>query len=386
MDGAKYSLTWLHNGPSPNQMEFFHELGKRPEVRLRVLHCSPGFHTRPFSLGNPWLTEPDLAFDHKVLRGLDLRLGKSREFQINPEILSLVSRSLRNEVWLVGGYTIPTVQAAMWMLNFRKIPWILVSEPPNIRNSVRDFFRKFLLWPSCMGAKGVIVYGSRRRARYLSKFFPEEKIFVTPQYQNLSPLLSIPRETQPWKSDNHRSVRYFYAGRIEEYSGVDLLVRAFIRLAMKYPDVELEILGDGSQKACLERLVSEAVKPRVIFHGTVPREKVPGVFAGGDVFVHPNHGQGWGMVVNEALAAGMPVIASKAVGAAEELVVEGFNGFLLDSPKDEEGFYRKMEFFAEHRERLPEFSGNARKTAEKIDLAKGVTEFLGILDRLLQPV
>ena len=87
-----YSLTWLHNAPSPNQIEFFQQLGKTPGVRLRVLHCCAEFPTRPFPLGAPWLVE-DYAFEHRILSGLRLPLGQRREFYINPEVLRLISRS-----------------------------------------------------------------------------------------------------------------------------------------------------------------------------------------------------------------------------------------------------------------------------------------------------
>lgn len=363
-------------------MEFFQGLAKAPEVKLRVLHCCSYSDTRPFSLGNPWLAEPGLAFRHDVLKGFNLL--RRRDFYINPGIVGAVLTSSKRELWLAHGHTIPTIQTAMWLLNLRRIPWILVSEPPNLRTAFRDFVRDLLLLPCRMGAKGVIVYGSRRRARYFSRFFPSDRIFVTPQYQNLSPLLSIERDSASNGAQRGRPIRYFYAGRLEPYSGVDLLIRAFNRLALKYEDVELEILGGGSQRAYLERLVLEKIKPRVVFHGVVSRESVPAVFARGDIFVHPNHGQGWGMVVNEALAAGMPVIASKVIGAAEELVLDGANGFLLERPDDEDGFYQRMEFYAQSRNRLPEFIANARKTADRISLDKGVAEFLGILDQILQ--
>jgi glycosyltransferase involved in cell wall biosynthesis len=379
----RYTLTWLHNAPSPNQMEFFQELAKQPGVRLRVLHCSAVFNTRPFSLGDPWLQGSSLAFEHHILRGSNLRWGKYRELYINPEVLQEVFRSSPNEVWLVGGHTIPTMQMAMWALDVCNRPWVLVSEPPKIRNWLRDEIRDLLLLPGRLGARGVIAYGSPQKAAYFSRLFPPEKIFVTPQYQNLAPLRSTCRSLEAGSNGSRRPLCYFYAGQIEQYSGVDLVVRAFNRVAAKHPDVRLEVLGTGSLRPYVEGLVAESARPRVHFHGAIPRDKVPEVFSRGDVLVHANLGQGWGMAVNEGFAAGMPVIASRAVGAAESLVVSGVNGFLLDSPRDEEGFFQSMKFFADHRDRLPEFIENAWNTADSIRLDRGVAEFLAILDRLL---
>lgn len=374
-----YSLTWLHNAPSPNQMEFFQALAKCSGVRLRVLHCCGSFPTRPFSLGEPWLRE-ELAFEHHVLPGIPFRLGRRRELYVNPQILEWVADSRRDEIWLLGGHTIPTMQMAMWALTARRLPWILVSEPPKARAPFRDRVRDLLLAPVRLGARGAILYGSRTKGVYYHRLLPPDKVFVTPQYQNLAPLRSIPRDFS-----NGRGLCFFYAGQLEPHAGVDVVVKAFDQLARRHEDLRLELLGSGSERPRLGTLLSETVRPRVLFHGAVPRDRVPEMFARGDVFVNANQGQGWGMAINEALAAGMPVIASRAIGAAEALIQDGVNGFLLDSPQDEAGFLRQMEFFAVHRDRLRGFVDRARATADMISLENGVAEFLAILERLVGP-
>lgn len=382
---TKYQITWLHNEPSPNQMEFFQELSGSPQVRLRVLTCSASFSRRPFPLGKPWLAGNGYGFSYKVLKGFNLPLGSHREFYVNPEIVREIFRSSKNEIWIVGGYTLPTVQLAMWALKLRNLSWILVNEAPLVNSRFRDLVRHALLLPVQFGASGVLVYGSRNRAQFYSRFLPGMRVLNTAQYQNLAPLMALPKNSRALPGDPRRPIRYFYAGRLEKFSGVDLLIRAFNRLAREHPNVELEILGEGSQRHILEHMVADGIRPRVTFHGAVPRSEVPGIFARGDVFVHPNHAQGWGMVVNEALAAGMPVIASKTVGAAEELLIDGVNGFLLASPNDEAGYFERMRYFVEHRSSLPDFIHNARKTASGISLEKGVSEFLSDIDRLLSP-
>lgn len=379
----KYSLTWVHNEPSPNQMEFFQALAKHPDVRLRVLSFSSTFTRRPFPLGDPWLEEQGYLFDFKVLKGFNVPLGKHRECYVNPGIFREVYASDRNELWLVGGYTVPTIQFAMWALNSRRMPWILVNEPPLRFSRFRDFVRDRLLAPVRRGAVGILSYGSRRRAEFFHRVLPPDRVVATSQYQNLAPLLDIERDAGRWESVP--VLRFFYAGRLETYSGVDVVVRCFNRLAESFADVELEILGHGSQREALEAMVSATARPRVTFHGAVPRKDVPGIFARGDVFVHANHRQGWGMVVNEALAAGMPVIASREIGAAEDLIDDGGNGFLLDDPRDEQGFFEKMRYFAEHRTSMPQFIRAARRTADRLSLEHGVEEFLSVIDRLTSP-
>lgn len=379
----RFDVTWVHDEPSPNQIEFFQALGRHPEVRLRVLNLSGSFPARPFPLGSPWVNDEQQSFERTVIPGWALRVGKHRVLYFNARILQEIARSSKDEVWIVGGYTIPTVQLAMWVLTLARRPWILVNEAPLRGGLLRELTRWFLLLPVRLSSLGVLVYGSRKRAQYYARHVTARMVVSTPQYQNLEPLLAIRRDMEPVSRMMLRPISFFYAGRLEAYSGVDVVIRAFNRVAATHPEIVLHILGQGSMKPYLETIVEEDNKSRVIFHGAVSRDQVPRVFALGDVFVHANRGQGWGMVVNEALAAGMPVIASRAVGAAEELIEDGVNGFLLDDPGDEEGFAGKMEFLAGDRGRILDFSANARRTAETLSLDRGVAEFLGILERFI---
>src|SRR5262249_11121855 len=156
---------------------------------------------------------------------------------------------------------------------------ILVNEPPLTRSWGRDLVRRLLLIPLQMSAKGVLVYGSKQRAAYYRSLIPDARVKVTPQYQNLAPLLAIQKSP---RGGGQPLVRFFYAGRLETFSGVDLVVRAFNKVGAENPRTTLDILGSGSQRPQLESLVAASVRDRVTFHGAVEREVVPAKFAIGD--------------------------------------------------------------------------------------------------------
>jgi glycosyltransferase involved in cell wall biosynthesis len=100
------------------------------------------------------------------------------------------------------------------------------------------------------------------------------------------------------------------------------LLRAFARLDRA--DVWLVLAGDGPERAALEREAGA----RVRFPGYIPYPELPSLYAAADLFVHPAREERWGVSVEEALACGLPVIASSRVGAAFDLVETGGNGFL----------------------------------------------------------
>lgn len=81
-------------------------------------------------------------------------------------------------------------------------------------------------------------------------------------------------------------------------------------------------------------LKTPAPRGLVVFSGFRQIEKLPAFYAGVGAFVHPALEESWGLVINEAMASGLPVLSSNNVCAVEELVVHGKTGFLFD-PQDE---------------------------------------------------
>ena len=94
---------------------------------------------------------------------------------------------------------------------------------------------------------------------------------------------------------------------------------------------DLVLLGDGPLKADLCRLISDLnLHGHVHLPGFIQYRELPAYYALADVFVHASTTEQWGLVVNEAMATGLPVIVSNRCGCVPDLVVEGKNGFTFD--------------------------------------------------------
>lgn len=105
-------------------------------------------------------------------------------------------------------------------------------------------------------------------------------------------------------------------GRLVPEKGFDVLLGAFGSLARQEPDVMLRIAGEGPERARLERIVAEqGLSERVSLDGFV--DDVPGFLAGVSVFVVPSRNEAFGNTLVEAVAAGLPCIASRAFGLSE---------------------------------------------------------------------
>jgi glycosyltransferase involved in cell wall biosynthesis len=117
-------------------------------------------------------------------------------------------------------------------------------------------------------------------------------------------------------------------GRLDREKGVDLAIRA---LALLPPEVTLTVIGAGPEREELERLAGREAYGRVRFAGFLPQARVAEWYAAADAVVLPSRSEQWGMVLNEAAAASLPIVASDAAGAAHELVEPGGNGFRFPS-------------------------------------------------------
>ncbi|MCF0069015.1 glycosyltransferase [Dyadobacter sp. CY261] len=132
--------------------------------------------------------------------------------------------------------------------------------------------------------------------------------------------------------DNPLTRKFVYVGRLAPEKNLPTLIRAFANV-VKYSgsNWELLIVGDGPERSALERLTAEqGITDRVIFAGGFPWYQVPVWLAKSDVLVLPSQSEPWGLVVNEAMVCGMPVIVSKTCGCAADLVRDGLNGFTFD--------------------------------------------------------
>ena len=115
------------------------------------------------------------------------------------------------------------------------------------------------------------------------------------------------------------------SGALIERKGVDLAIRTMNRLELEYPDkFSLIILGGGP----LEEQYREMSGTNIHFEGFQQKDKLPAYFAAADVFLFPTRYDGWGLVVNEAISTGLPVICSASAGASE-YITDGVNGFIV---------------------------------------------------------
>ncbi len=126
-----------------------------------------------------------------------------------------------------------------------------------------------------------------------------------------------------------------FAGRLAHIKGADVLLHAVARLHAQGLPVRLVMVGDGAERSGLEALARQlGIGTVTHFAGRVPRAEIYGAIKGFDIAAVPSREEGFGLSALEAMAAGVPVVASR-VDALQEVVVDGVTGLLCQADNPE---------------------------------------------------
>lgn len=146
---------------------------------------------------------------------------------------------------------------------------------------------------------------------------------------------------------------FIYVGRFWHGKGLDTLLDAFTVLQRHHLDVSLLLVGDGEDESRLRKRCEDDAIGNVIFHSFMQRDVLPEAYVASDVFVFPTLGDPYGLVVDEAMATGLPIISSSAAGEIDVRVKNGVNGFVVP-PSNSAELLSRMEWIASNTERIPE--------------------------------
>jgi glycosyltransferase involved in cell wall biosynthesis len=178
---------------------------------------------------------------------------------------------------------------------------------------------------------GVLPCGSLGRAYFLKYGVDPTRIHYSPYEPDYELIWNLPKDKIAATRDRFELTpgrrRIVFSGRLAHVKRVDLLVDGFAAIAADRPEWDLVIVGDGPLREKLMARVPEQLGERVRWLGFIDdQEVVSAVYRNCDLLVLPSDYEPWALVINEAAAAGLAVVASDAVGAAAELVRDGVNG------------------------------------------------------------
>jgi len=164
----------------------------------------------------------------------------------------------------------------------------------------------------------------------------DRDVYVIPNGIDLERFENLSKEQSRGKLEIKQGEQIIiYVGRFRPEKGVQYLIQAMDIIRQKDANARLILGGEGPEEGNLKRLVEQLNLGACInFAGQIPNEKVPEYMTASNVFVLPSLSEGFGIVNLEAMASGLPIVASK-VGGLPEIITDGENGFLVE-PKNPE--------------------------------------------------
>ena len=332
--------------PSPYQVELFDALAAG-EPDFRAVYVSRRDRSRSWA---------DPPLQHRAMV-LDEGSGANGE----------LSRWL-DEAGLVvfSDYSSRVVRDAMRRRAGAGMPWCFWGERPGFHGlgPLGQMRRRIGLAPLHRNHR-VPIWGIGQWAvdEYRKEFGDGKLYCNVPYFSNLERF----RAASTWRTPERGTVRFLYSGALIKRKGVDILARAFARLAQVRQDVTLSVVGTGPLQDLMQRILAASAS-RVRFHGFVAWTDLPKHYAQADVLCAPSRYDGWGLIVPEAMAAAMPVIATNQMGAALELVEHRSNGWLIDAGDE----HRLFEALSEAAGMLASGLGVMGRAAQSRSGAQGI--------------
>jgi glycosyltransferase involved in cell wall biosynthesis len=302
--------------PSPYQRELFSALARSANFDLEVLYFTSRSRDRDWH-------DPNLDQFERILPGHTLgSLGDSAHW--NPSVLSRIKASQADLV-VVSDYSAPTAQLAMRYLALTGKPFIFWGEVPGFsrRGLIGSWLRSCFQAPIKASA-GIAAVGEVAVQAYRG-LFPGKSVINIPYFCDLQPYQMAAASRLPRSGG---AVEILFSGQMIHRKGVDVLISAFAIAAEGSPQLRLKLLGSGPEMDRYKAMVPATLADRVQFTGHKEPSELPAIFAETDIFCLPSRHDGWGVVVNEALGSGLPILVSDAVGAGRDLVQDGVNGFI----------------------------------------------------------
>ncbi|NIJ53722.1 glycosyltransferase family 4 protein [Dyadobacter arcticus] len=245
------------------------------------------------------------------------------------------------------------------------------------RSGFREFVKKCMISP----ANGFFCFG-KSSANYI------EKLGINPSRILVRNAAVVDEETIRSRFEMAKEVieapeniarQFIYVGRLAPEKNLELMIRAFkgmLKNSVTDPGWNLLLVGNGPARLELEKLGADlGLKGRVIFAGGFPWYQIPEWLAKSDVLILPSKSEPWGLVVNEAMICGMPVIVSQKCGCVDDLVKNERNGFIFD-PKNQKELENAMQHFVENPEKIAAMGSESLKLIAPFSSAKVASKMI----------
>lgn len=313
-------VVFIWRGPSPYRVNFFNELGKYCDVTVL-------FEMRPLDIkdkNQSWFDENYNNFKAIYLKG---------KFYFNrywfcKDIIKYINLLKSADIVVVGMYSTPTQMLLINLLRILNIPYVLNSDGGFIKtdNKLTRFVKKYFI----TGAKAYLSSGDKT-TEYLKYYGAHNLIYKYPFTSAMKADVTIKTDSETKKIVRRKlgisnDIVFLFSGQFIHRKGIDILLKACKSLPN---NCSVYIVGGKPSLEYLEIIKSLELNNIYFIDFKTPKE-LSQYYLASDIYVLPTREDIWGLVINEAMAYGLPVLTTYQCLAGMELIKNGENGFLFD--------------------------------------------------------
>jgi glycosyltransferase involved in cell wall biosynthesis len=225
-----------------------------------------------------------------------------------------------------AGYSIPTGYAAIHC-RLHHSPLIIYSDGTSHYESRLGRHQMIARRVLLREASACVAKSRPAAERFVELGASPERVFLAPHSSTLDRLWQIAGERS---YEDGAAFTVLTAGRLVAHKGVDKLLLALAKTRITHPRIRLVVVGSGPEEARLRQLAASLGLDRVEFAGFVDHAEMPARYADADAFAFPTLEDPFGIVLLEAAAAGLPLIASPHGGATWDLIGDEGGGLIVD--------------------------------------------------------
>lgn len=298
-------IAYVTNIVPPYMHHVFEAVCKSPRDELLVLCCAA---TEP---GRHWDVQPPLNYSLSILNGMRLHLSYTRHIYFNPGIWTALS-TFNPDVVFINAFSPTMLIGAAWA-KFHGRPYGVATDgwkltDPGEWSKIHRLFRRLLVPRAAVGLGA----SDHSLALLQSYGIPKSRLIKLPLVS------AVPRPNN-YAARDERAFDLLWCGNIDdERKGVYFFSNIVENLKLLRGALRVRVAGNGSLRNWLEeRLTSLGVDFK--FDGYLQAADLAEFYNSGRLFLFPSRGDPWGLVVNEAMSAGTPVIASDQSASGLEL-------------------------------------------------------------------
>ncbi len=377
-------IVLISNAPTPYRLPLFSEIHRHLREKgyeLSVIFLTGGYKRRQ------WRIQEEFDFPCIILNDPKVRVTEEKTVMLPFSLMPVLHRQYASLI-ITAGFSFASLLVWLYCRLLGK-PYLLWSGEVagGVMKSrwLRCVVRRLLI----RHASSVIAYGTEAE-RYVHTFSPNARVFKA---WNTVDTTYFELRAEKLRKQKDVILREFGAsgdaihlltvGYLVHRKGIDTLLHA-VR-TIRSQDFILHVVGDGPERQKLEILSRQLnIQNRVIFWGYKQQEELPKYYAIADIFLFPTRFDIWGLVLEEAMACGLPVVASSAAGATTDLVKANENGFIV-RPDDTEATAKCIERLMRDKSLRETFGSRSREIiASQFTLQHSAKAFVDAMEFALK--